>query len=283
MTEIQSLVDAILAGLDTSQDMRPVPGHDNLIYTVHSATGKPIIIDVDKLNPAPSAKRGTFTLTAPADFAAYVTAHTEDGTAVWVDPRKGQATAVIDGHGTFPGHGQHVAHLTLTTSASWQRVTRHADGQAINQEAFANWLDDIRDEIRGVDTDELVELIDNLHIFANASQKEVRATGHGKSLAFAEDVTIKAGKAGVELPNKILVESTVFNGVDKAWRFEIRLSVVASPGQPTKFRLAIPRRDDVVEAAMEEAMHVVQDGVGGVPIYAGTATHSAAPAPIWHG
>jgi uncharacterized protein YfdQ (DUF2303 family) len=279
MPDFDTLISAIVAATDAGQEVRTVPGHDNLVYTI-GAGGRPIIADLSALTDKPTAKRGNFTLTAPADFAAYVTAHTADGTAVFVEPRAGRAIAILDGHGTDPGHGNHTARMNLARTASWQRITRHTDG-AINQEQFANWLDDIREEVRGIDTDELVDLIDNLHIFANASQKEVRATGHGKSLAFAEDVTIKAGKAGVELPNKITVESTVFDGVDKAWRFEIRLSVVASPGNPTKFRLSIPRLDDVLEAATAEAMAVVRDGIGDVPIYAGSGSHDQAPHLNW--
>lgn len=279
MTDLSSLVSAIVSATDPGQEVRTVPGHDNLVYTI-AAGGRPVIADLSSLAERPTSKRGSFTLTAPADFAAYVTTHRVDGTAVFVEPKLGRAVAIIDGHGTEPGHGQHVAHMALARSASWLRITRHTDG-SINQETFANWLDDVRDEVRGVDTDELVDLIDNLHIFANASQKEVRATGHGKSLAFSEDVTIKAGKAGVELPNKILVESTVFDGVDKAWRFEIRISVVASPGSPTKFRLSIPRQDDVLEAATAEAMNVVAEGIGDTPVYAGRAAHDAAPSLTW--
>lgn len=272
----EEAVNAILNTLaaETEQDIRLVPGHDDLGYTIAHG-GHPVIIDLGKHAARPTAKRGTFTLTEPASFADYVTRHHGDGTAVFTRPREGVATAILDGHGTDPGHGSHTAEMRLSKTATWRRVTAGCAAQSISQEAFANWLDDIRDEVRGpLAPDDLIELIDNLHVHASSNQSEVRATGHGRQIAYQENVAIKAGKAGVELPNKLLLESTVFDGVDKAWRFEVRLTVIAGPGRPTQFRLSIPRLDDVVEAAMAEAMAIVADGLdAGIPVYVGSAQH----------
>ena len=166
---------------------------------------------------------------------------------------------------------------------------RHAGGGSITQEQMADWLDDIRGEIdtsprdggRRFTVDELVDIIDTLNVNLTAAQKDVRTSGHGRTIVFSEDTKITGGKNNVEIPNKITVLTLVFMGMDKVWRFEIRISVLARPGQPTQFRLTIPRLDDVIEAATADAMAIVADIVGPtVPIYAGTANHGGDPAPI---
>lgn len=287
MTDLKPLIDAIQAGSHSGSVLSKVPGVAGLLYAINNA-GYPVVLDARELEEQPQEKRGRYSFAAPADFARYVHAHAEGGTAVFVNSRTGRATAIIDGHAPGPvddvgwaGHGRHTALLELRRSASWDRIADVVTAGPLSQERFANWLDDIRDEIRNLDPEELIELVDTLHVFSNANQKEVRASGHGRSIAFADDVTVKAGKAGVELPNKLTLESTVFDGVPKAYRFEARLSVIAAPGQPTRFKVAIPRLTDVIDAATEEAMNVVRgtladlagDGDHVVPIYAGTAEH----------
>lgn len=287
MTDLQPLITALQASSMTTSVLSPAPGVDGLLYTI-DVSGRPVLVDATVLRANPSEKRGRYSFTSPYDFARYVAAHADPGTAIFVDPRRGAAEAIIDGHAPghveadgWAGHGRHTAVLELRPSASWDRILKGAT--TLTQEQFANWLDDISDEIRSMPAEELIELVDTLHVFSSANQKEVRASGHGRSIAFADDVTVKAGKAGVELPNKIVLESTVYDGVPKAWRFEVRLSVVASPGQPTRFKVSIPRQTDIVETATAEAMNTVSETLQllaeDVPIYAGAAQHGGSVLP----
>ncbi|MCC6227192.1 MAG: DUF2303 family protein [Microthrixaceae bacterium] len=291
MTDLQPVLAALKAAAFADSKLVPMREAAGVLHTIDEH-GRPILVDLTEYLDQPTDKRGHYQFTRPGDFARYVHAHHNAGTAIFVEPRRGEAHAIIDGHGPgdiedtgWAGHGRHTATLTLERTGSWQRIT---GGLGVaSQEQFANWLDDIRDEIRSMPAEDLIELVDTLHVFSAANQKEVRASGHGRSIAFADDVTVKAGKAGVELPNKITVETTVYNGVPKAWRFEIRLSVIASPGQPTRFKTVATRLDDVIEAATDEAMTIVADTLDllkpadqlDIPVYAGRANHGGTLAP----
>ena len=127
---------------------------------------------------------------------------------------------------------------------------------------------------------DIVSLVDNLNVYASSSQQEVRTSGHGRQIIYSEDVRIRPGVGMVELPNKIRVTSPVWDGVAKAWTFEVRLTVIAKPGQPTKFKLAIPRLRDVLEAATTEAIEVAREELPEtVPVYAGGFQAAARPTP----
>ena len=254
---------------------------DTDIYYRVGRDGQIRLVDLTDLAARPTEKRGTATITRPADFARYVTGHHGDGTQVYVDHQAGTAVALIDGHGNQPGHGRHIARLQLRRHPAFDRIAS-ADGRTLTQEEMANWVDDIAEEITPgqLAGEDIAALVDSLHVHANSNQKEVRASGHGRQIIYQEDVTISSGPNSVELPNKIKVTSPVWDGVPKAWTFEIRLSVIAKPGQPTKFKLQIPRLRDVLEAATTEAIDVAQEDLPEtVPVFAGAFQPATRPTP----
>jgi uncharacterized protein YfdQ (DUF2303 family) len=260
----------------TLEELADAPG----VSYVIGAGGRPVVLDMSDLLEQPTEKRGRFTFDRPESFGRYVDRHAGPGTEVFVQRRAGTAVAIIDGHADdLPGHGRHVAELKLAHSAAWQRIMRAHHSGTMAQADFADWVDDVRDEVTSMQADQLLELIDNLHVTSSANQREVRSSGHNRQITYSEETIVKGGKSSVELPSKLELRSTVFDGLNVAYPVMVRLSVVAKPGEPTRFRFGIPRLVDIVEAATDAAIQVAEKELGEVPVFAGQAEHGGSVSP----
>lgn len=283
MVDMQEWVASALLGLMEGlipPRMMPVPGREDVVYTMRQG-GTPLLVDLRLLADRPERKSGSFTLRTPHSFGGYVAAHAGPGTAVFVDPISGRAEAILDGHGPEPGWGSHRVTLALQPEPAWSRIVGICQSGAVEQEMLANWLDDNRESVVDPDATTLIELIDTLHVFAESSQREIRNTAHGRSLVFVDGVGVKGGAGHVDLPNKFAANCPVWRGVPVAFRFEVRLTVVAAPGKKTQFRLSVPRFDDVLARATEAAIDLAREVLPReVPIYDGAAPSSFGVPPV---
>ena len=93
--------------------------------------------------------RGTMTTVSEKDFAAYVTAHKEQGAAVFVDEKAMTATAILNlGTPDKPGHTDNRAVLAPPKTAAYIALLKIADGRGKPQKEIAEFLEDWQTDIQ---------------------------------------------------------------------------------------------------------------------------------------
>lgn len=92
--------------------------------------------------------RGSMHTSVIEDFAVYVTAHKEEGAAVFVDIDSMSAVAVLNlGTPEEPGHTDNRAKLKLRQTAPYNALIAHASGGSLGQAKVAEFLEDWQDHI----------------------------------------------------------------------------------------------------------------------------------------
>lgn len=104
--------------------------------------------DLEKHLPLRRRSRGTMETSSIADFAVYSTSHSEAGAVVFVSPKSMVANSVLNlGTPEKPGHADNRAQFKPNATAAFMGMLRVADGQAIDQQRAAEFLEDWADLI----------------------------------------------------------------------------------------------------------------------------------------
>lgn len=103
-------------------------------FTVH---------DLELHMPTRRRARGTMETSSITDFATYAEIHSELGAAVFVNTKSMVANAVLNlGNPENPGHCDNRAQFKPTATASFMAMLSVADGQALEQQRVAEFLED---------------------------------------------------------------------------------------------------------------------------------------------
>ncbi len=222
-------------------------------YAVVSPDGSASLLDLEKFRETPDRPRGTFYPATIESLVGYVTTHKIDGaTTIWVHEDSGKVVAVLDDHSQkAPAWRQHRVELNLRPSSEWVFWTK-ADNQLMDQETFANHLQEGLPDILNPDGATLLEIAEKFH--ANTEVKfrsgVDRTSGEVKFL-YDESIEAKATTAAgdIAVPRKFTLMLAPFIGEDKV-EVEANLRYSAKGGNlHLGYKLERPER--VVEAALD--------------------------------
>lgn len=178
-------------------------------------------VDLRDYLPAPDRAVGTVTTQTVESFSAYVKRHdNSDASTVWVDADRGVLVAVLDDHSSIAegfdeaGWREHRAVLTLTPTDEWRHWTGVRNGALMDQEAFAEHIEDGQVEIVKPAAAELLEIVMSMQGSTNAEWKSAKRLHDGSvQFLYSEDATATAGGKGeLEIPQTFELLIRPFRG-----------------------------------------------------------------------
>lgn len=195
------------------------------VYAFHTPEGVKI---VDLVNgewaPHPRRRQGLTRVTDVDSFAWLYQRFAGDATEVYADAGHVSVTAVFDGNdetADTPGWYEHKALLQLELTSQW-REWSSISGAMMNQEEFANFVEDHLPDIVDPAAATMLEVAQNLQGTQRMSWQSASILRDGtRQLSYVESTEASAGGAGgsMKVPHEIKLGLRVFEGTSD--RFEI--------------------------------------------------------------
>jgi uncharacterized protein YfdQ (DUF2303 family) len=207
----------------------------------------------DKHRDAPRRKTGRTIVRDVASFAAYWGKHQLDGSSeVYADRDALTVTAVLDAHSDVtPGWAEHRLVLQLQHTTAW-RAWNEVSGREMDQETFANFLEDNRADIVRPAAAEMLEVAQSIQAATKVDFTSAHRLVDGqRRIAYTETVESRAGAKGeLAIPAEIELGLFVFKGAALAdsvsARFRHRIN-----GGSLRLMFKLDRPADVVDAAFD--------------------------------
>lgn len=167
---------------------------------------------------APARAAGTHQAATVQAFINITTRHkSELHTTIWVHPVTGVIVAVLNDHGDdqAAGWGDHRVELKLTATDEWKRWTA-LDGQFLDQQKFAEHIQDGLTEIHSPPAADLLEVVQTMQGSTNASWANgVNLTNGAVTMKYVENVDATAGSGGnLTVPTDFKLVMAPFIGED---------------------------------------------------------------------
>ncbi len=227
----------------------------------------------DQHRAAPSRKVGTYTLRDVSSFLGYHGKHADADSEIYADVERLTITSVLDAHtATGARWAKHRAVLALRSTTTWTEWVT-ASGRLMDQETFANFLEDHLAELLDPDAATMLEVAQSIQATTKADfTSSTRLTSGQRQLSFVETVNAKAGAKGtLEIPETFVIGLRPFEGADGyklTARFRYRIS-----GNVLQLGFKLERPDEVRALAFADVLAAVTAGVQN-PVMNGTPAGS---------
>lgn len=172
------------------------------------------------LRDRPRRKDGEVTVHDAESFLTYVNRHVTHETTVWINDTEGQVVAVLDDHepedqGGGAGWAAHRCNLHLRKTPEWAHWTGR-DGQLLEQEAFAEHIDQGLLEVIEPDGAQLLEIAQTFHATTSAQFRSgIRLSDGNVQFLYDEETEAKAGRSGqLQIPATFELAIAPFIGED---------------------------------------------------------------------
>lgn len=251
----------------------------------HTAAGNVLALptdyelhDLEVFLPQRRRARGTMATSVAEHFASYVEAHMEEGAAVFVDPDRMAASAVLNlGTPIDPGHADNIAALKLRQTAPYVALLGIATGAPQKQTTVAEFLEDWGPHITCTDADgaeitlrQAVSAVRRITI-ESASKVESAQTNLRAERSAFESVQASSVEP---IPVFITFRCEPYQGL--ALRpFVSRLGVITGGTGPTLTLRLINHEQHKEEMAAELAALVNSAMKGNLPVHIGTYSAKA--------
>lgn len=193
----------------------------------------------DAAQAHPRRAKGTVRLHDLDSLIAYAQRHdAPESTTLWADLISGTFGAVLNDHGfdveggtaavSDPGHGDWRATFVPIVTPEWERWVNH-DGRLLDQEDFAEMVEDGIGEIASPDGATLLEIVQTLQGHTAANWRSAHRLRDGRvQLGYVEEVTATAGEQGqLEIPSEFTLVLPPYYGeqpVPMRARFRYRIN-----------------------------------------------------------
>lgn len=262
--EAQTIVDTAV---------RTLPPHElepGKVYAFNTPHG---VHQIDLTGPQHTGrldrKTGTTTVRDAASFLTYYGKHHDENTEVYSDVEALTVTAVLDAHTTDDARfGEHRLHLQLRRTKAWQDWLK-LDGQLVDQDRFANFLEDQLPYLENPDAATMLEIAQSIKATTkNEFQSSSRLQSGERKFSYVEDTKASAGAKGdLAIPETFVIAVPPFEGAD-AYRMTARFKYRIDRGQLTLgFKLEQP--EERAKAAFADVLQAIEAGVD-TPILNGT-------------
>lgn len=199
--------------------------------------------------------RGNMETMGINSFAYYIHQHAENGAAIFVDPIRMQATAVLNlGTPTEPGHADNLATLNANKTAAFKSLLAITSGQ-VKQADVAEWLEDWAPQIKCLNKDDEMPTITAAQSIRNLTietARKLQSTVEQLSSSHSSFESVKASSTAGAVPSTIHFTCEPYAGL-KNRQFVLRLSVTTGESKPTLTLRVIKMEAHTEEMAQELA------------------------------
>lgn len=274
---VKTIVDTAIATVDPTFVQ---PEDVGLLVHALPPGGKVEITSIDKLlepyRERPRRKVANRVAHTPDAFAAYVNRHAlTDGTEVWADAVSRSIVGIIDSHAKpddTPGWQDHRVSYAVQTTEAW-RAWLANDGKWLNQQQFAEHIEDRAIDVRSPAAADMLELAQTFKATMGVAFKSAKILSTGQTeVEYREDIDATGGKAGnMSIPTVFELGLTPFEGA-KAYKVVARFRYRITGGTlAMSYRLERP--EDVVREAFDDVIDKVDELLEpNVQLYAGSPT-----------
>lgn len=260
----QTIVDTALRAAP------PVVLEPGKVHAFHTPSG---VQKFDLTGPEhtgiPPRKSGTTTVRDARSWTAYFAKHSSDASEVYADAERLTVTAVLNAHGADEASwGDHRLVLALRTTDAWKQWL-HMDGELMDQEAFAEFLEDHLPELLDPSSADMLEIAQSLQAATKVDfQSGVRLASGQRQFQYVETTTTKAGQKGqLTVPEQFTIGLVPFEG-SEGYRLTARLRYrITDRGLRMGYKLERPA--DVLRTAFADVVNVI-DGDIEQPVMNGT-------------
>lgn len=241
------------------------------IYLVATASGDVREFDLtgSRYTGRLDRKTGTTVVRDAASFLTYYAKHKDDASEVYSDVEKLSVTAVLDAHSADePGFGEHRLTLALRRTKAWQEWLA-LDGQLVDQDRFANFLEDQLPYLENPDAATMLEIAQSIKATTKAEfQSSSRLQSGERRFVFTEDTTAKAGSKGdLQIPETFVIAVPPFEGASP-YRMNARFKYRLGGGHlHLGFKLEQP--EERAKAAFADVLAAIAEGID-TPVLNGT-------------
>ncbi|MFF7553613.1 DUF2303 family protein [Streptomyces olivaceus] len=261
MTNTETGVRAIAAY--AQQALAPKQVEPGSIYLVATADGR-----VDTINltgpehtGTVARKAGTTTVRDAQSFLTYWDKHHDDASEVYADNERLTVTAVLDAHQAEAARwSQHRLHLALRETTAWQQWTRN-DGQLLDQETFAEFLEDHLPELLEPSAADMLEIAQSFQAAQKVDfQSATRLSSGQRQFQYVETATTKAGQKGqLTVPETFVIGLVPFEG-SEGYKLTARLRYrIGQNGLRLGYKLERP--DEIRKTAFADVVKAIGEQI----------------------
>lgn len=169
------------------------------LFVLHNGTTIDLRKDLEKYEPQPRRKTGTYTVTDAESFIAYLAKHGLPETELWANDKAGTIRAVVNAHGAgqhIPGWSDHTATLALPFTKDWKEWTS-ADNKLMAQTEFAAFIEDHLPNFATPSGADMLELAQTFQATTKVDFDSSQRLKSGETqISYVENTTAAAGKKG---------------------------------------------------------------------------------------
>lgn len=244
------------------QAVEPVELTAGKIYAV-AVGGRLDTIDLtgDQYRSFPELKVGVVTVRDVDSFAEYWHKHSDEASEIFADREARTVTAVLDAHtGASARWQRHRLTLGLRYSEAF-KAWQANDGKAMDQETFAEFLEDNRADIHEPPAADMLEIATSLQASTKAEfQSGIVLSNGQRKLSWVESTTAQAGQRGdLVIPTEIRLAVQVFDGARVADLLTARFRYRINSGK-LSLHYKLDRPADVIKSAFEGVVTDVSAG-----------------------
>lgn len=198
--------------------------------------------------PAPARKRGSVELHDAASFVRYCVDQAAHQTGyLYAIPDKRCIVAVFNDHQAGAGWQDHRATLALHLTREAD-IWVHSNGQQMEQEAFATFLEDNIADVVDPAGEVLLKIALTLQAKTDVTFKSSRRLQNGQvQLEYTETIEARAGDGSIEIPREFTLGLRLFPH-EAGYKLRARLKYRLSSGR-VKFWYELDRPADAIEDA----------------------------------
>lgn len=224
------------------------------------------VLELEKFKPRRNRFRGHFVTRSIDDFVNYTENKADLGAECFVYPDDMTATAVLNlGDLSAPGHADSQAQMKLKRTAAFIALN-NIDGNTRTQQQLAEWLEDWRDNICGLTSNEqemsaskVIAAIRRITIKAGSTSDHTEGQLSATRSSLEQ---VEASSNSEPLPSFIQFTCTPYVGLGER-TFTLRMSLRADEDKPL-LALRIIRPEQHEEEMAEEFAELLQQKFGDI-------------------
>jgi len=254
-------LDGIQSVIDIAQQAtEPVALDTGKVYAVRTSGGGTQTLNLTgpEYTGVPSRKAGNTTVRDATSFHAYFTKHSDASTEVYADADRLTVTAVLDAHTADTARWSgHRLTLSLRKTESWAQWLEH-DGRLMQQEQFAEFLEDHLPELLEPSAAEMLEIAQSIQGATKVEwQNSTRLSSGQRQFTYAETVQAKAGQRGqLTIPETFVIGLVPFEG-SEGYKLTARFRYRITKDGGLTLGYKLERPGDVIRKAFGDVVEVI--------------------------
>lgn len=226
------------------------------------------VLDLEKHLPAPTRKRGNVTLRTVDSFVRYVLMEKADATRIYASVADARFTAVFNDHHSTPGWRDYRAGYSCPASVEWE-TWKASDGKRMNQEEFAQFIEDNVPDVVQPPAAEMLEISRTLEAKKKVNfASGLRLSNGQNELTYEESISGTAGKGKFVVPEEFVIGIPVFEGGQR-YAVTARLRYRIAEGGRLSMWYELVRPHKILEDAVTKVLEEITVKTG-VPVLEGS-------------